>query len=229
MEPDGVLPITGIHALLGSSVGDEVKAAYRRMGFARMWAEGLQMDPYPGEPWGLDNGAYGAWRRGEEFPEDEFRRRLDHALEIAEKRNAPPHLAVVPDLVQQSEASLDYSLGWVDECRSRAPDWNWYLGLQDGFTPELVEPVAEEFDGLLLGGGDAMKPVAERWATFAHERDLRFHYARCGTLKKIRHAFAIGADSFDSVFPVRDPNRLGQTVTEIASLHRRYFGSGGSQ
>lgn len=229
LEPLGVLPFTGIQAMFGSSVGEEMKHAYRRLGFSRMLAEGLQIDPYRGEPWGLDNGAYGAWKRGEEFPVDTFRRRLDRALEVADERDAPPLFAVVPDLVNQGLDSLDYSLEWVEECRTKAPAWDWYLGVQNGFTRERLEPVLDQFDGLLLGGGDEMKATAGRWCSFAHENDMGFHYARCGTLKKIRHAFEIGADSFDSVFPVMNPNRFGQTITEFAMLHRRYFGGNGDR
>lgn len=224
LEDEGLLPYDQIHIMIGNTVGDEVRKAYRRVGFARMWSEGLQMDPYPGEPWGLDNGAYGAAERGEGFPSDEFRRRLDHALEVADERDAPPYLAVVPDQVKGGLESLDFSLRWLPEVREKAPDWNWYLGLQDDFTFSRVEEVMDEFDGLLLGGGDLMKPHAREWADFAHERGLGFHFARCGTIGKLEYAFEVGADSLDSLFPVRDPNRWGRFLDHVAWLYEVHFG-----
>lgn len=219
LESAGIVPFdAGPAVLVGSSLGDDVRDAYSRLGWGRMWSSGVKVDPYLGEPWGLDNGAFSAFANGGEFPTDKFVRRVEAAREVADERDAPPRVAVVPDIVQGGMDSLEFSLSWLDRVRDMAPDWDWYLAVQDGFTREGVEDVVEEFDGLFLGGGDAMKYRAGRWCGFAHAHGLRFHYARAGTPKKLTHAFQVGADSLDSAFPVRDPNRLSRFVTLCAEL-----------
>jgi hypothetical protein len=178
--------------LVGETRGPLV-SRLRELGWGRMW---LYRDPAPfeGEPWGFDNGAFGAWLHGRSFPEDDFLRRLDAAYRIGR-----PLVAVAPDIVAGGVRSLEFSLIW----RDRLPDdWPWYLAVQDGIGASRVEPYLHRFAGIFLGGTTSFKGTAHLWCRFAHEHGLRFHYGRAGTPRRLIHAMEVGADSLDSSFPL---------------------------
>ncbi len=159
--------------------------------------------PFPFEKWGFDNGAFGAWIRGQPFPQDDFTRRLDEA------QNAPsdPYLAVCPDIVANGCQSLEFSLKWRTGAL-REVDWPWYLAVQDGMTPNDVRPHLHLFSGIFLGGSDRFKSTAYRWCMLAHTNRLKFHYARASTPGKLLSAFKVGADSCDSSFPLWTAARM---------------------
>jgi hypothetical protein len=160
--------------------------------------------PFPFEKWGFDNGAFKAWQDAG-FPpgltlddwailwdSEGFERRVAEAAEC----ESDPYLAVVPDIPGSAD-SLEFSLMWVGDLRR---DWPWYLAVQDGMDVARVERVLHLFAGIFLGGSDAFKLTAYRWARLAHRHQKKFHYARAGTPRKVRHAFRVGADSLDSTF-----------------------------
>jgi len=180
-------------------------------GWGRMFAS-APPTPFPFEKWGLDNGAFKAWQDAG-FPggltiddwcilwdADEFDRRLREAAAI----DSDPYLVVVPD-IPGSPHSLDFSVSWIRDAKlcpvaDFRIDWPWYLAVQDGMKFEEVEQVLHLFSGVFLGGTDKFKLTAYHWAKFAHAHQKKFHYARAGTPRKIRHAFRVGADSLDSTF-----------------------------
>ena len=171
-----------------------------------MWTE-KKPAPYPGEPWGFDNGAFPAWLHGRSFPSDDFLHRLTLAYEIG-----VPYLAVAPDLVAQGQRSLDFSLTW----REALPDdWPWYLAVQDGMVPEDVIEVLEGFAGLFLGGTLRFKSAAGIWQRVAAQHRKRFHYGRAGTLSRVEHAKAVHADSLDSSFPLWTRERMRLFVENV--------------
>lgn len=173
---------------------------------------------YPYEPWGFDNGAFGAWTSGQEFPTSKFLRRLEIALKVP----SDPLVAVCPDIVAGGRKSLDFSLAWLD----RLPrHWPWYLAVQDEMTHEDVVDVAHLFAGVFLGGTDKFKLTAYGWARLAHFCDKRFHYGRAGTLRKLQHAHAVGADSVDSNFPLWTSRRLEVFRDHDAALRTAEQGS----
>ena len=154
----------------------------------RMWVQ-RRITPYPGEPWGFDNGAFAAWRTGQEFPKTKYLQRLEAARQLGR-----PQLAVVPDLVADA-ASLRYSLAW----RVRLPnDWPWYPALQDGMVPAEVATVVGRFAGIFLGGSDRLKRKAAMWASFARDHGVAFHYGRASTFQRLEQAIAISATSADT-------------------------------
>ena len=172
-------------------------------GWGRMFASQTPT-PFPFEKWGFDNGAFKAWQDAG-FPggltiddwcilwaAEEFEARVLKASEAG----SDPYLAVVPD-IPGSPHSLQWSVEWMPELRR---DWPWYLAVQDGMELSQVENVLHLFAGIFLGGTDKFKLTAYRWAQLAHYHQKKFHYARAGTPKKIRHAFNVGADSLDSTF-----------------------------
>ena len=166
----------------------------QRLGWGRMWiARGRNIHTYPGEPWGFDNGAYRDWIEGVPFDEGAYRDRLARARDVG-----TPYLAVLPDVVAGGHKSLELSLRWLE----REAAWPWYLAVQDGIGPEDIDAFRGRIDGIFLGGSSAYKATARTWSTWSHERGLRFHYARVGTLRKLAHAVEVGANSVDSAFPL---------------------------
>lgn len=183
-------------------VGERPSAKVRNIAQANGWGQMFiycDPKPYSGEPWGFDNGAYLDWRNGRDFDEDRYMRALMVALKVGR-----PYMAVVPDLVGQGVASLDFSMRW----RVALPEWPWYLALQDGMVESHVAPLMEQFDGLFLGGTDRFKGQANKWCAFAHQHGKKFHFARAGTERKIKLAIGIGADSLDSSFPLWSIQRI---------------------
>lgn len=179
----------------------------RSLGWGRMWiARDRNIYTYPGEPWGLDNGAFRDWFAGRPFDGDAFRYVLDKA-----EAHPPPYLAVVPDQPGDGAATL----AMFDRWRGGLPDYPWYIALQDGMTPKDVEtlPVA----GYFLGGTLAFKSRAEEWRDAAMNRGVRFHYGRCGTLGRLAHAQSVGADSIDSAFPMWSLERWALFAHAVAN------------
>ena len=161
--------------MVGHSQSENMIKVIKRNGFSRMMLD-RRPDPFEGEKWGFDNGAFGWWLKGKPFDEFTFALRLQRAIETG----YVPHIAVVPDLVAGGMASLDFSLGWL----ARLPHkWPWYLALQDGMSQSSVAQVIEMFDGLFLGGTDKFKGTAQQWCDLAHSRGKRFHYGRAGSLQ----------------------------------------------
>ena len=160
--------------------------------------------PFPFERWGFDNGAFKTWQdvgflHGLTlddwcilFDVEEFERRLAEAQTV----DSEPYLAVCPD-IPGSRDSLAYSVDWRHDLQN---GWPWYLAVQDGMEVSEVEERLHMFAGIFLGGSDAFKLTAYRWARLAHKHQRKFHYGRAGTPRKVRHAFAVQADSLDSTF-----------------------------
>lgn len=162
------------------------------------------IEPYAGEPWAFDNGAYTDWTKGKEFDGDGYLRRLDLCEKIG-----TPLFAVVPDKVAGGLESLELSLAWRDRLPS---DWMRYLVVQDGMSESDVLSVVHLFDGLFLGGSNRFKGTAIYWARLAHSVCKPFHYGRAGTLRKIQHAMMSECDSFDSAFPLWSVERFLSAV-----------------
>lgn len=145
--------------------------------------------PRAGEPWALDNGAFPAWKSGKPWSAAAFLR----SVEQSAARHAPT-MAVLPDKVAEGEASLAWSLAWLDVL----PPMPWFLAVQDGMTLEAVAAALPRVAGLFLGGSDEFKATAPVWCDLAHRHGKRFHYARVSTEDRLRAALDCGADSADS-------------------------------
>ena len=179
--------------LLGECTG-RLAAEMQLLGWGRMWiARGRNIYTYPGEPWGLDNGAFRDWKDGIPFDGELFLRCVDKALAIEE----PPYLAVLPDIPAGGKESLALSVEWIERLPTGFP---WYLAVQDGLEPADIPELP--ISGIFLGGTDTYKSAGQRWCEWAHERGLLFHYGRCGTPSKVVQAQRIGADSIDSALPM---------------------------
>ncbi|ADI02582.1 hypothetical protein Slip_1827 [Syntrophothermus lipocalidus DSM 12680] len=202
--------------ITGDTRNTKLITILRHYGWGRMVIN-KKIHPYPGEPWGFDNGAFRDWRSGKPFDEVAFMHRLDMAYSIG-----TPYMAVVPDIVAGGKRSLEFSLRWLE----RLPrQWPWYLAVQDGIQLQDVEEVLPLFSGILLGGTDRFKTTAWYWKQLAHKHRKKFHYARAGTPRKIELARQISADSVDSAFPLWSFHRFDSFIVAFhGSLELTLFG-----
>jgi hypothetical protein len=181
--------------LIGECTG-RLSAKAQELGWGRMWiARGRNIYTYPNEPWGLDNGAFRDWKLGTPFNDRQFWRAIEKAIAQA----TPPILAVIPDAPGDSLNTLKMSEKWLKELPRDLP---WYLALQDGMTEADLLHFSSDLAGVFLGGTNKFKAEALRWRMWAKMNGLKFHYGRCGTIRKLSHAQSIQADSIDSAFPM---------------------------
>jgi hypothetical protein len=148
---------------------------------------------YKDIPCFLDNGAFEAWRRGFPFSESRFLALIDKAYSCGLSIG----FIVCPDIVCGGMDSFDFSMSWVKRLRPA----RLALAVQDGMDYSILcdSRVTSLFTHIFVGGSFEWKwQTAERWVKEAHERGLKLHIGRCGTLEKIRYADKIGADSIDS-------------------------------
>lgn len=196
-----------MQVLIGDGSGKHLKNTCQKYGIGRMLAQNWP-DLYPHEPWGFDNGAWGFFQKGIDFDEALFLVRLNRAMTIG----WTPYLAILPDMVGKGDLSLELSLSWINQL----PQWSWYLAVQDGMTVAKVIDNIHVVDGIFLGGTDQYKKFGGYWCKLAHHFGKKFHYGRAGTLNKVAHAIAIGADSLDSAFPLWTKDRLFSFIQALS-------------
>lgn len=188
------------HVLIGECTSHRVVEICKRDGWGRMWVY-RNIRPVDKERWGFDNGVFKMWDRESAFRPEQFDAygylmRVDRAYAAG-----TPYLAVVPDLPAAGDASIDFSMTWRDKLPR---EWPRYLAVQDGMNAERVENLIAcgLFAGIFLGGSSAFKETAGMWSAMAHKYGAKFHYARCSSIRRWRHACAVNADSVDSSQPL---------------------------
>jgi hypothetical protein len=91
---------------------------------------------------------------------------------------------------------------------------------QDGL--EGLDPPWGRFQALFLGGSTAWKPSesAAGLAREARSRGAWVHMGRCNTLRRFRHAYAIGCHSIDGTAFSRWPeHHIPRALGWLAALH----------
>lgn len=200
-------------ALTGDVRGKRVEIL-KRYSIGRIFC-GHSFKPYEGELWGFDNGAFKDYLKGSSFNKDRYLKWLERALKMAQIQR--PYLAVLPDIVGGGERSLELSLTYLHG-ELKGVNLPWYLAVQDGMELQTVEKILKEnpqIVGLFLGGTDIFKATAPRWSSLAHSLGLKFHYARAGSVKKIRLARAAKADSIDSALPLWSEDKFKRFLKAV--------------
>ena len=215
-------------ALTGDTRSSRIVEELRKHGIGRMFIE-KPIKPYPSEKWGFDNGAFGDYLQGKTFDSDRYKRSLERAVRIAEEYH-PPYLAVLPDVVGGGSKSLELSLNWLERELRHIP-FNWYLAVQDGMNLEEIELALKSYpqiSGVFLGGTDEFKKTAPKWSSLAHKYGRKFHYARAGSIKKIREAIRARADSLDSALPLWTNQKLNRFLKALNPLRELPLFAGSS-
>ena len=112
--------------------------------------------------------------------------------------------ATAPDVVADATATLARSAPWLP--RIRALGYPAALVAQDGL--ELLDVPWDTFDVLFIGGSTPWKlgPHAHALALRARDRGKRVHLGRCNSLRRLRHASAIGCHTADGTFLAFGPD-----------------------
>jgi hypothetical protein len=168
-------------------------------------------------PWFYDNGAFRDFTAGKPFSVAKYERDLERLPAMP----TPPAFLVVPDVVAGGVESLEVSLAWLPRLRGLAP---LFLAVQDGMSLDDVARVIEGFDGVFVGGSVPWKVrTGAAWVRFAHGLSKPCHIGRVGTIRRLRWARLIGADSIDSCFPLWTKARLARFADEIARPQGEFF------
>ncbi|MGA0092588.1 MAG: hypothetical protein ACO3JT_09775 [Candidatus Nanopelagicales bacterium] len=139
--------------------------------------------------WALDNGAWGAFSRGETWSADAFRRALDRWGEGAD-------WIVLPDIVAGGRASLDLSLSWLDEVAAAGRPM--LLAVQDGITAADVRTYLGGGVGVFVGGSTDWKwRTVSEWAALGREIGCHVHVGRVNSARRIRLCADLGVTSTD--------------------------------
>ncbi len=141
-----------------------------------------------GFDYALDNGAWTAHQRGEEFDVAAFERALELLGQDAE-------WVVAPDIVGGGLRSLRMSESWI-------PRLEWcrvtLLAVQDGIHPGDVRAMLGPELGIFVGGTTEWKlSTLAAWGELARERSCHLHVARVNTARRIHLCHDAGAHSFD--------------------------------
>lgn len=152
-------------------------------------------------PWIFDNGAFVDFVRRRDFDDKAFDRCVERLMDVQPCRR--PAWCVTPDIVA-SPKSLAFSVNYRE---SLPDDLNWYLAIQDGMTPDLVDIALARvpFAGLFIGGSTEWKnSMACEWVRYGHARKMPVHIGRVNRWNRLKWAVQIGADSIDGTGWTRD-------------------------
>lgn len=141
------------------------------------------------EPYIVDNGAFAAFKNGDEWDPEEFEEMLGWVTD----HQRDPDFVVVPDVVGDADATYKRGAEWA----GRIP-FTTYQPVQDGmdYATAIDFALDTESAGLFIGGSREWKRrTARDWIAKAHTAGLRAHLARPWDLKA---AEQLGADSVDT-------------------------------
>lgn len=170
---------------------------------------------HDGFHYAIDNGAWGAFQRGDDIDFDAFEALVDDV-------GADADFVVVPDIVCGGVESLRRSEEWLARLEGRCR--LLLVPVQNGFTPDDVRAWLGAGVGIFVGGDTEWKlsslPV---WGELALDVGCHLHVARVNTKNRIRRCALAGAHSFDGTSATRfgdnaekiDRWRAQQTLTLV--------------
>lgn len=163
---------------------------------------------------GFDNGGYADFVNGQSFDEEDFLSKLRQLV----KDRKYPDILVVPDIISGGLDSLKFSIDFMPKLDEF--DFPKYLVVQNGMTPEDVEPYLDKnnndkqicFDALFVGGTPVFKgfgkkqtkevewklKTMESWVKLAHKYGKKCHIGRVSSIRRLNFSRSIGADSSDT-------------------------------
>lgn len=150
--------------------------------------------------YGLDNGAWTAHQRGEDFDREAF----ELAVELL---GAGADWIVVPDVVADAVRTLRMAERWL-------PTLEHYpvlVAVQNGMEAADVRPWLGPRCGIFLGGDTTWKLATMRaWGELALERGCHYHVGRVNSARRIELCHEAGAHSFDGTSVTRFADSIGR-------------------
>lgn len=136
----------------------------------------------------LDNGAYGAWKRGAPWNQSRWESWLAKVM----AGSCPISFAVVPDSVGNAPVTLDKWSFWAPKLTIAYPGLSLALAMQDGM--ELIDIDLSAPHVLFLGGTTEWKwRTAEHWI----KSHPRVHVGRVNSIEKVYWLEELGCESCD--------------------------------
>lgn len=161
-----------------------------------------------GMPFALDNGAWGAFQRGETWDADRF-------TELVTEFGSAADWIVVPDIVCGGLESLRFTASWIPKLEGVAP---LLIALQNGFVEDDVADWLGPDCGLFLGGDTEWKEATmPYWGEVAARHNCYYHVGRVNTRRRIRLCHLAGADSFDGT----SVTRYAKNITHLDAERRQ--------
>jgi hypothetical protein len=146
--------------------------------------------PPSGAGFGIDNGAWGAFKRQVPFDGNAF-------ASLVERHGAAADFVIVPDIVAGGRESLEFSRSWLPRLIHIR---NLLLPVQDAMDVREVSALLHSWPrvGVFLGGSTEYKlRTMYGWGMVAHSMSRWYHVGRVNTARRIRLALEAGADSID--------------------------------
>jgi hypothetical protein len=159
--------------------------------------------------YGIDNGAWTAYQRGEPWNPQAFER-------VVAELGAGATFIVAPDIVGGGLASLRLSESWLP--RLAGIGRRRLVPVQDGMTPADVEPLLGEDVGIFVGGLTPFKlATMPSWASAARRCGAYCHVGRVNTARRIKLCAMAGADSFDGT----SGSKFASTIPMLDNARRQ--------
>jgi len=161
--------------------------------------------------WGLDNGAWTAHQQGTPWQPEPF-------LRLCDKLGSGAQWVVVPDIVAGGWESLELSKQWLPKLQGVAK--HQLLAVQDGMTPDHIEPYLGQHVGIFVGGSTDWKlSTLHLWGALATKVGCYLHIGRVNSIKRINMCQDVGAHSFDGTSVSRFSKTLGLLNNGIKQQH----------
>lgn len=192
--------------------------------------------------WIGDNGAWRQFVVGGHHPmsrydDGPFRKMLKRMTAKGSKLNGKHCLGLVlPDLVgverldvppllrdqatrDHAMRSFDLSMRWLRRCADEAP--RVFLAVQPGMDELAVQDVLGPAVSVFVGGDTMWKlRTMWRWGSLAKHCNATMHVARVNSQRRILHAYAAGAKSFDGSSVTRFPCTLERLELALERARR---------
>lgn len=157
-----------------------------------------------GLPYAIDNGAWGAYMRQEEWQEGPF-------LALLESHGEGADWVVAPDIVAGGLASLDRSREWIPSLLEHG---RVLVPVQDGMRFSDLRDLFERYDptrvGIFIGGTTEWKlATLPGWGSLCQEIGAWCHVGRVNTVGRINLCHSAGAHSFDGTSVTRYAKTIG--------------------
>lgn len=163
----------------------------------------LILTPDASEPWilryAIDNGAWGAFSRGEPWNPAGFE-------QLVAERGRLADFIVAPDIVCGGLPSLDLSVSWLPRLLDVATGicQRVLIPVQNGMEPADLVGLIGPRVGLFVGGDTAWKEATmASWGALCATRRAYLHVGRVNTRRRISLCAAAGVSSFDGTSVTR--------------------------